>query len=418
MAIEPLRLKFLAGLDNRSREYALASGAARILDNVDVTRDGGLISRKGVRAVLANDSHSLFSHPNQQFMLAVYQGNLIKLAANEGYETLVAGVGRTVYAVLNDAIYWTDGAKVGQVNANGSVGQWGMNNPPTPVVSAASTGGLYAGTYQVAMTAVLTSGLESGCTETVSLEVAEGGGIQVITPNASGVRFTVYRTPAQGAHGELRAACSVDPNTTVILGVATLGKPLESLHAVRPLPGQCLIQHKGRLWCASGNVVWFTSERSPHWLFPNVGYYQFESPVTMLGATEDGIYVGLAARIYYLQGNNPLEMQQRPVAVVGAAALSGGEIPSDLFLGEGAFPSRQCVFYDTEGFLCIGKPGGIIVRPTKAAYSAGTVYSGAVVYQTQNGLRQLVAGLAQSESPFLAQDVAVAEVFANGIVLG
>jgi len=350
-------------------------------------------------------------------MLLVFMGNLVSVAAEESYTILTDVSGPVNYAVLNDEIYWSDGTKVGQVKADGTPGVWGLANPPTPQVQALATGGLFAGTYQVAMTAVHSSGLESGCTETVSVEVPDGGGIQVTTPTANGVRFALYRTPANGGQEELRQALVALPGTIPALGVQALGKSLESLHAVRPLPGQCLAHFKGRLWCASGNVVWFTSERSPHWLFPNQGFYQFESPVTVLSPTEDGLYVGLRDQIYYLQGDNPLEMKQRPVANVGAVYPSGAEIPYNLFLGEGAFPSRQCAFYDTDGFLCIGKPGGIIVRPTQPRFSAGQAVSGALTYREHEGLRQLVSVVAGDASPLQASTIAVSEVFANGVAL-
>jgi hypothetical protein len=268
------------------------------------------------------------------------------------------------------------------------------------------------------MTAVSAEGLESGCRETVFLTVAEGGGIQVVTPAASGVTFAIYRSTQDSAADSLRQAVITDPATTVILGEGLLGKPLETLYATKPLPGQQLVHHKGRLWVATGNVLWFTSEKSPHWMSPASGYYQFESTVRMLGVAEGGIYVGLYDRIYFLQGDNPADMTQRPVSSVGAVFNSGMEVPSDLFLGEKAFPSRQCAFWDTDGFLCFGKPGGIIMRPAKERYSTGEAATGNIAYRVYEGLRQLVSVMDVAQvGPMLASDVAINEIFANGVVL-
>lgn len=413
-----LTLKFPRGVDNRSREYALLEGALRDAVNLDVTRDGGLLARKGLRTVLAGDCHSLFTHPSQRFVLVVIDGYLNRLDPDETTFPLVAVAGPVVYALLNDNVYWTDGNAIGQVTSQGEVGLWGMNTPPAPIVAAVTNGGLYAGTYQVAMTAIHSSGIESGASETVSVEVLEGGGIQVTTPSASGVVFAIYITPPNGSHEELRQAMVMAPGSIQSLGVGGLGKALETLHGERPIPGQCLIQHKGRLWVASGNVVWFTSEKSPHIFYPATGYYLFESAVLLLGAAEDGIYVGLYDRIYYLQGTDPLNMTQRPVSAVGVVARSVNEIPYDLFLGQGAFPSRQCAFYDREGFLCIGKPGGVIIRPTKETYSAGEASSGDLTYRAYEGLRQLVSVLSiEQNTPLMATDTLVSEIFAQGVVL-
>jgi hypothetical protein len=349
--------------------------------------------------------------------LVVVDGLLTRLNG-ETTTSLVAVSGPVIYALLNDEVYWTDGVEVGQVTAAGDFGTWGMKNPPTPLCVAVPNGGLFAGTYQIAMTAIHASGLESGASEIVFVEVPEGGGIEVATPSATGVRFAFYRTPAQGTQGELRRALVTDPDTLPLLGAQPLGQLLETFNVVRPLPGQCLIHHKGRLWVASGRVVWFTSEKSPHWLQKDSGYYQFESPVTMLGATEDGIYVGLYDQVYYLQGSDPTAMTQRPVSTVGAVQGGSERIPYDLFLGEGSFPSRQCAWWEADGQLCIGKPGGIIVRPSRKAYSAGEISRGSVVYRDYNGLRQLISTLSiEQNGPTISVDNKIFDVFPQGVVL-
>ena len=416
---DPILIKFPKGLDNRNREYALPEGTARTLENVDVTRDGGLMARKGLRAVSTSDCHSLFA-PSTRFLLLVKAGVLTRMDRGEKFTALTAVSGPVQYALLNDETYWTDGTAVGRITATGESTFWGLSTPPAPVCSAVSSGGLTAGTYQVAMTAVHTvSGLESGAGECVEVVVAESGGIQVTVPSASGVNFAVYLTPPNGEQGELRQAALLAPGGATTLGRdATLGKPLDSLLATKPLPGQCLVAHKGRLWCASGSVVWFTSEKSPHWLFPAHGYFYFEAAVTMLAAAEDGLYVGTANSVYFLQGSDPAKMTQRPVAAEGAARYSPTTLPYDLFLGPGSFPSRQCAWWTVNGQLAIGKPGGIVLYPTQDRFSAGTVTTGVLAYRDYAGLRQLVAALDTQTNPTQATDTAILGVFAHGIVLG
>ena len=414
----PIVFSFPHGIDNRDRETAVPPTALRGCDNLDVTRDGGLLSRKGTRLVSAGDCHSLWTHPSHRFLLLVKDGQLSRVDPDETCVALAPTVGNVSYALMNDDVFWTDGSSIGQVTAKGETGVWGMPSPPLPLVTATGVGGLAAGIYQVAMSAVAPNGLESGVSGTVRIEVAEGGGIEVTTPNATGVAFAFYRTPVNGASEELRFYGQYPPGQTALLGVGNLGKRLESLYAVRPLPGQCLMAHKGRLWGASGKVVWFTSERSPHWLFPSVGYYQFESEVAVVGATEDGLFVGLYDRVYYLQGADPYQMTQRPVSSVGAVKGSGLEIPYDLFVGQNSFPSRQCAWWDTEGFLCVGKPGGIVMRPTQDRYSAGLATHGVMAYRRHEGMRQLVTGLSVQDGGGLhATDTAINAVFANGVVL-
>lgn len=411
-------LKFPQGIDNRSREYAVSQDALRVCDNLDVTRDGGLLSRKGMRSVAAGDCHSIFAHPGQRFALVVIDGQLSRMDSDETITALVEVVGTVAYAIFNDDVYWTDGKSVGRVLASGELGVWGMNSPPSPLVTVLANGGLHAGTYQVAMTAIHSSGIESGASEPVVVTLAEGEGLSVTTPAASGVQFAIYRTTANGGKDELRQAFLANPATAVALGIGSLGKHLETLYVVKPIPGQCIAHHKGRLWVASGNVVWFTDAKSPHWLRPEQGYYQFESRVSMLGAAEDGLYVGLYDRVYFLQGTDPEKMTQRPVSSVGAVPGSATEIPYDVFLGDSGFPTRQCAWWDREGFLCIGKPGGILIRPTKPRYSAGESAGGSMTYRADSGLRQLVTALSTtSEQPLVAKDTLVMETFSNAVVL-
>lgn len=416
---DPILIKFPKGLDNRNREYALPEGTARTLENVDVTRDGGLMARKGLRAVSASDCHSLFA-PSTRFLLLVKAGVLTRMDQGEQFTALTAVSGPVQYALLNDETYWTDGTAVGRITATGESTFWGLSTPPAPVCSTVSSGGLHAGTYQVAMTAVHTvSGLESGAGECVEVVVAADGGIQVTVPSASGVNFAVYLTPPNGEQGELRQAALLAPGGTTTLGRdATLGKPLDSLFATKPLPGQCLVAHKGRLWCASGTVIWFTSEKSPHWLFPDNNYFYFEAPVTLLSAAEDGLYVGTAHSVYFLQGSDPAKMTQRLVAAEGAARYSQTELPYDLFLGQGSFPTRQCAWWTVNGQLAIGKPGGIVLYPTQDRFSAGATTTGVLAYRDYAGLRQLIAALDTQINSTQAIDTAIIEVFSQEIILG
>jgi len=412
-----LTFKFPNGIDNRSREYALPEGALRTASNLDVTRDGGLLCRKGLRSILSGDFHSFFVHPRGQFAVVVKDNSLCRLTKDNQIVELSDVVGTVYYAVLNDEIYWMDQGSIGRITSQGELATWGLNSPPPPQASLVEAGGLIGGSYRVAMTAVNASGLESPASEVVTLDVPDGWGVSVTTPTASGVNFAIYRTEQNGPVELLRQAVIAPQATTVLLSNAPIGKRLEGLYAVRPFAGQCLVAFKGRLWCATGNVLWFTSELSPHCVFPSRGFYQFESSIQLLGAAEDGIYVGLADRIYYLQGSNAYEMTQRPVASVGAARGSVLEVPYDLFLGQGSFPSRQCAFLDRDGYLCVGKPGGILVRTTQERYSAGNSEQGVLAYCVHDGLRQVLMANSVDHTEQQASDIIVSEVFANGVAL-
>lgn len=389
-------LKFPLGTDNRSREYEMPDGAARALVNLDVTRAGGLRCRDGMRRVATGDCHSLFVHPNGNYALLVRDGSLCRLAVDETLTALTSVAGPVVYAELNGEVFWSDGSGVGRVQVDGTLAPWGLATPAVPPLTVVSGGALPAATYHVAMTALhVATGIESGAAEPTTVTLTAAGNILATAPAASAsFKFNFYLTPPNGESGELRRVATVDPGASVTLATVTPNGPrLQSLLAVKPYPSTRLLTYRGRLWGASGDTVWYTSERSPHWLFPATGFYSFESAVRMLGAAEDGVYVGLADRIYYLQGGHPGEMTQRLVSTLGATAGGGEPLPADAFVAQGAFPSHQAHWWDVEGVLCIGKPGGVIVRPNGDRYSAGSVTQAASGYRARHGLRQWLSVL-------------------------
>ena len=414
----PMRLKFPLGADNRSREYELPEGTARRIENLDVTRGGGLLCRKGARRVLTGTCHSLAWNPVGGYGLVVRESVLTRLDRALTPTALVAvGPGRVSYAELNGAMYWSNGTEQGMVTSEGTVGRWGLPTPPPLVATAAAVGGLTAGSYQLTPTAVV-AGLESGAPETVTVTVAEGGGLTITTPAASaGVTFRIYRTGPQGESNALRAVGDFPPATTVTLGTGFRGQRLESLLAVPPPPGTELLAHQGRLWIAAGRTLWFTSELSPHWLFPAENYLWFESSITMLGSVDDGLYVGMAARTVFLQGKSPNELTRRVVDAVGALPGSGAAGATDLFL-DNSGPGRVALWVDTDGYVTVGKAGGLVLKPHKPRYTLGPGSRGQVTTRARDGLIQLLALADRGGSGNVATEVPIATAHRQGIVLG
>lgn len=411
----PQALKFPAGLDNRARESALPGGSLRVCQNLDVTKEGNLLTRQGLRRVAAGGCHSFYGVPYGDFALCVQSGALMRFDGT----TLTAL--RSVhpnaamsYAALNSDVFFTNGYEQGRVTASGDLALWGLPTPPSPACQATDSGGMRAGTVRVTQTAVV-GGMESGAPEPVSVTVPDGGGVRVTVP--TGASFAVYATEVDG--DLFRRAAIVASGESVIIGAGFSGKPLDSLFAVKPLPGQFITAHRGRLWVASGSVVWFTDTLSPHWLFPHEGYYAFEASITLLAAAEDGLYVGTAERVFYLQGSKPSEMTLRPVLQRGAIFGSGtNDIPTDVLLGQGSFPSRCCAFLDTEGVFCIGRPGGIVQRITDDHYVAGNAGQAPLAYWQHDGLRQFAVAMIDTvHDANAALDRQVQATFANGVSL-
>ncbi len=409
-------LKFPAGLDNRSRESSLPEGALRVCVNLDVTREGGLLARQGLRELLASGAHSFYGHPDQGYALCVSGGELCYF---DGMTlTPIRTVNATAlmsYAALNGNIYFSNSHEQGRITPTGELAYWGIPTPPPPVCIPVDAGACRAGTMRITQTAVSADGLESGAPEPVAVAVAEGGGVQVTVP--TGADFIVYATDIDG--DVFRAVATVVSGGTITVGRTITGKPLESLFAVKPIPGQFVTAYRGRLWVASGSVLWFTDDLSPHWLLPHLGYFLFERDITLLCAVEDGLLIGTASRIYFLHGNHPSDMTQRPALHLGAVYGSGlNDAPQDVLLGPGMAPSRCCAFLDSEGAFCMGRAGGIIQRITNDRYLAGTASTAQTVYWSHEGLRQFTLLISDTTAqPNKALDPLVKTTFTNGVAL-
>lgn len=415
--IPSIALRFPKGLNNRDRETALPDGALRVARNLDVTNNGTLRVRDGLRSVLAGDWHSLYPHPHGTSLLAV-KDDVLGLF-DGGFTGLVAVSGPVRYCELNGEVFWTDGDVQGRIDATGALKPWGLNPPPPIQALPVLTGGMDAGTYQVTYTA-LVAGLESGAPTPEQVGVAQGGGIQVTMP-AGSATFAVYVTTANGESASFAKVAELAGGATAAIAADTpRGKNLESLRAVKPFAADHLCSYKGRIWAATGSTVWFTDTLSPHWLFPENGFFLFDAPVTLLAPVEDGLYIAAGNRTWFLQGAALDQFALRPVAAHGAVSGTGLiAFPYYILLGQGQPPGPACAWLSTDGVFCIGRAGGVINRVTDAQLSLATGLRGITAFWEHDGLRSfLLATSDDAQVVNAVRDVAVLSVLQQGVVLG
>lgn len=405
------------GLDNRSRESSSQKGALRECENLDITREGGLLVRAGMTFATSGSWTSLFSPSSGRYLCAVKDGVLGTLIGDT-FTGFSAVAGTVSYAELNNEVFWSDGSQQGRIRPDGSVSVWGLN-PPTFQASAVSgEGGLHAGSYQVTLTAVV-AGLESGAVAPMSITVADGGGVRVIAPNGSGVSFNAYMTPNGGGSDTLRQVASLAPGASVVLGALQPGKRLDSLLAIKPPPATTLCVFRGRIWGASDTLVWFTDALSPHWVFPKIGHFVFESPIVMVLPAEDGLFIATAHRTYFLGGDDPSAMRLRVVDFYGAVSGTGvTEWPLTALNPQGMTPARSCGWLSLNGSWCVGRSGGVVQRVSEDSFrfDAGGRYSSSC--WEREGMRLLLISVNEAtDAQFIAQDIMVAKEFEHGISL-
>lgn len=124
---------FPLGMDNRVPDHKLKlpEGGGHLLRdalNVDVTAGGGIKTRSGyTRAIAGTDCHSLWAPRGGAFALYVDNGDLYRLNTDATRALIASGFGWMTpvrCAEVNEAIYFTDGLRVGSYHPTAG---------PTPV---------------------------------------------------------------------------------------------------------------------------------------------------------------------------------------------------------------------------------------------------------------------------------------------
>lgn len=132
---------FPLGMDNRAPDFKLQlpDGAGHLLRdalNVDVTEHGVLKTRTGYALAQSGvDCHSLWTPLSGAFALYADDGDLYRFDSNQARTLVAPGFGRATpvrYAQVNEAIYFTDGLRVGSYHpVAGPTPAWGAAVPVT-----------------------------------------------------------------------------------------------------------------------------------------------------------------------------------------------------------------------------------------------------------------------------------------------
>src|SRR5574337_393109 len=196
---EPTPLSFVGGVDNRAHVTALAEGHVRVADNVDIDARGIGRTREGYARVTAlAGAHSLWTDALLTFALVADATTLYRLDTDGTLTSLLGGLGGGAlsYAVVAGKVRWSNGVQTGQVALDGTVQPLGVGTPlPSYGVAAVAHGGLAAGRYGVAMTFADARHEEGGAPETVYVDVAEGGGITLLSDSVRPHRWQPTRIP-------------------------------------------------------------------------------------------------------------------------------------------------------------------------------------------------------------------------------
>jgi len=228
---------------------------------------------------------------------------------------------------------------------------------PAPALSAVVTvsGGLTQGRYGVCA-ALLRDGEEMPTSALNLLNVPEGGGVQV-TVNGSGLA-RLFMTEASGA--EPWFVADVPCGLPYFIGAGKRGQPPAS-RFLEPLPaGRFMAAHGGRLFSAAGLHLYYSEPLRPNLADLRHNHIRLPSPVTLLCAVEDGLYLADRTRSYFIEGTDEGALRLKPLAAPpppeGCFAVLAGNLFEEL-------PDVPVAVWLAENGVVIGLPSGQCQQP-------------------------------------------------------
>lgn len=274
-------------------------------------------------------------------------------------------------------------------------------------------------------TEVAAGNFHSLSSSTVRTYVVKDGAICLVNPNytftqllaGAGPDPVCYQQPGDDVYfssasvsGIIRSDLSVDewgaevsPGvwwSPVVNPTATLS-PIKGKLLGKPPMATAIVVYHGRMYLASENVLWVTELYAYSKVDKTRNYVMFEANITMLGAVEDGIYVGTEAGVWFLSG---AAWPMRRVSVTDDAVVAGSMIPvpGDLVNPggqSGTSPTKGAVMFMTTGGLCVGMDGGACYNLTQTRHLFPAAQSGAAMFRKQDGLNQYVGVLNSGGTP-------------------
>lgn len=380
------------GMNNRQPDYALPKETARNIINTDIDQAGFLRRRDGFGKVYAGlGTRSGFSCPIGRFFV---EGTKLKQFNDDNTATtLFDGIlgDYVCYEYFNSEVYFSDGIITGKITLDGVV-PWGLDVPPTPIISPIS-GVFGAGTYLAALTRLDADGREGGASEVVSIS----------TLGTTGIRFsnlpstTPLRLYLSTPNGETLYAVGDVPAGTdtysLVTGRYDEGKILDTQFMVKPPPGQIIRHHKGHMYIAQGNLLWYTEPYAFDRVSLLHGYFQLTAPITVVESVQNGLWA-VAEKTYLYRDPIRVAYQEGspagPKAMVSEVKLQYGAV-----LGTSQkVPNTGHVMWYSERGMVMGSDTGDAVQMLQeknVATESGSV--GASLLRNKDGIQQMIVSI-------------------------
>lgn len=413
-------LKDWRGLSNKFPSDRIPENFLEILENFDVDSGGGLSLRQGYTQLIAGTSaHSLWSNGDREAFYAddkiLYRIN----PDNPSTRTQVANLlqpSRLDYYTVGSRTYYSNGTDSGVIE-NETARPWGIVRPANLPLLSITTGGLSAGTYQVATRYYASDGRVSGSGTAVSITIPDNSGIHVFGLGASSdntvAGHEVYCTTPNG-----NTLYQVGDTSTSTFDVTDLHGAMVALENqfIQPCPGGSLVElYNGRLYLANGKYLYY-SEPHNFEMFGSKNYIEYPEDITNIMPVDDGIYI-TADRLYFMEGTSPSHFRQREREIYRAAKYTAVKIIGGDILMENIPTGMKWLFTSDKGIVMVGT-GGMVFNLTDRNVFIDSAEEGAAIFRSDEGMNQYMSILQAPQNQRLhVGDTVTANIIRNGVLI-
>ena len=365
------RLTPLKGMDNVSHDDKMSSfgkeGFVALRDavNVDIDASGRTQLRRTGSMVTDNKYQNLWQSSLHGDVFATLGPDLVRVNVSDWSHEILGDIGSDTatveYLIINNLIYISNGVEIFTFDGQ-SLNKLTIDSPAAPVLRL-GIGELDQGTYTVALSWVA-SGKESALSGSVSIDVANDQGINLLLPycfEASVDSVVVYCTTRDG--GELRKLITlpIAQREVSITNLADLGRAAQFAN-LSSLPGGKFTGYwQGRLVTANRNIIRFSQAMNFHLHDERYDYVAMPQRITFMMPTDSGIWVGQVDHVAFLSGSEPSSLQM--VRKTAQAPVPFSAIYSDSEdLGEIAQGGQVVVWLSQHGYV-VGSPLGQLIEP-------------------------------------------------------
>lgn len=185
----------------------------------------------------------------------------------------------------------------------------------------------------------------------------------------------------------------------VVNPTPTLG-PIRGKSLGKVPMASCLDYWNGRIYMASGRLLWATELYLYDYVDKTRTFFQFEDEVTMVAAVTDGLYVGTQKALYFLGYERQIaasikELRRTPISNYGVLARSNVAVPAELIKPQLSqdpqSPIKNAVIFMTDTGIVAGFDGGSTYNLTQADVLFPAAERAAAMFRRQDGINQFVA---------------------------